>query len=43
MGYQDGTPYTHYSVLKTIAAAWRLPYLGLAQEDAHPLIIAPWQ
>jgi hypothetical protein len=42
-GYEDPTPYTHYSILKTIAAAWRLPYLGHAQEDAHPLIIAPWQ
>jgi phospholipase C len=43
IGYEDPTPYTHYSILKTIAEAWRLPYLGHAQEDAHPLIIAPWQ
>jgi phospholipase C len=42
-GYQDGTPYTHYSILKTVAAAWRLPYLGHAQAEANPLIITPWR
>ena len=40
-GFQDDTPYTHYSLLKTISAAWRLPELGLAQEAN--LITLPWK
>lgn len=42
-GFEDGTPYTHYSLLKTISEAWGLPYLGHAAEDNHPLIILPWK
>ncbi len=42
-GYQDATPYTHYSLLKTIAAAWRLSYLGHAADTDTSLIIAPWK
>jgi len=42
-GFEDSTPYTHYSLLKTISAAWGLPYLGHAAEDSHALIIAPWK
>src|ERR1700690_2188755 len=42
-GYKDATPYTHYSILKTIAAAWHLPYLGHAADADTPLIIAPWK
>ena len=42
-GFEDATPYTHYSLLKTISAAWGLPYLGHAAEDSHPLIIEPWK
>ena len=41
--FQDPTPYTHYSLLKTIAKAWNLPYLGHAAEDNHQLILAPFQ
>jgi hypothetical protein len=41
-GFQDNTPYTHYSLLKTIAEAWGLPYLGEAQNADNVLIIAPW-
>jgi phospholipase C len=41
--FQDPTPYTHYSLLKTIAKAWGLPYLGHAAEDNHPLILAPFE
>ena len=42
-GFEDITPYTHYSLLKTIANAWGLPYLGHAAEDNHQLIVAPWK
>ena len=42
-GFEDTTPYTHYSLLKTISAAWGLPYLGHAKEDSHALIVAPWK
>ena len=41
--FQDPIPYTHYSLLKTIANAWGLPYLGHAAEDNHQLILAPFQ
>ena len=41
--FQDSTPYTHYSLLKTIAKAWNLAYLGHAAEDNHQLILAPFQ
>jgi phospholipase C len=42
-GFQDETPYTHYSLLKTISASWHLPYLGQAADALNALIIAPWQ
>jgi hypothetical protein len=42
-GFEDPTPYTHYSLLKTISQAWGLPYLGHAAEDNHVLITAPWR
>lgn len=42
-GFEDDTEYTHYSLLKTISAAWGLPYLGHAAEDNHALMIAPWK
>jgi len=42
-GFDDSTPYTHYSLLKTISEAWGLPYLGHAAEPNHPLIILPWK
>lgn len=31
-GVSDGTPYTHYSLLRTIEDAWGLPYLGAATQ-----------
>lgn len=40
--FEDATPYTHYSLLKTIASAWSLPYLGHAAEENHQLIVAPF-
>lgn len=42
-GFEDPTPYTHYSLLKTISNAWGLPYLGHAAEDNKVLITAPWK
>lgn len=42
-GFEDPTPYTHYSLLKTISEAWGLPYLGHAADDSNVLITAPWK
>jgi phosphatidylinositol-3-phosphatase len=42
-GYQDTTPYSHYSVLKTIEKSWGLSYLGHAADTATTLITAPWK
>jgi hypothetical protein len=42
-GFEDETPYTHYSVLKTIAESWRLEYLGHAADEENVLITAPWK
>jgi hypothetical protein len=42
-GFEDATPYTHYSLLKTISQAWGLQYLGHAAEENHVLIVAPWK
>jgi acid phosphatase len=41
-GFQDDTPYTHYSLLKTISEAWGLEKLGNAASPDHALITAPW-
>ncbi len=41
--FQDNTPYSHYSILKTISQAWGLPYLGHAADAETPLITAPWK
>lgn len=40
MGYNDSNAYSHYSLLKTVLAAWNLPELG--QTGSAPLIEAPW-
>jgi phospholipase C len=42
-GFEDATPYTHYSLLKTIAEAWHLSYLGHAADADNMLIAAPWK
>ena len=42
-GFQDATPYTLYSLTKTIAAAWDLPELGHAADPQTTLITAPWK
>jgi len=41
--FQDNTPYSHYSILKTISEAWDLPYLGHAADKETVLITAPWK
>lgn len=41
-GYVDETPYTHYSLLRTISSAWNLELLGHAADDTTALIQAPW-
>ena len=41
--FEDPTPYTHYSLLKTISAAWGLPYLAHAADETNVLITAPWK
>lgn len=41
--YEDATPYTHYSILKTISESWSLPYLGQAADPQNVLITAPWR
>jgi hypothetical protein len=42
-GFEDSTPYTHYSLLKTISEAWVLPYLGHAADVNNSLIVLPWK
>jgi phospholipase C len=41
--FEDPTPYTHYSLLKTISEAWTLPYLAHAADETNVLITAPWK
>jgi phospholipase C len=41
--FQDSTPYSHYSLLKTVADAWGLPYLGHAADAETSTIAAPWK
>jgi hypothetical protein len=41
-GFQDDTPYTHYSILKTISTAWNLPVLGHTADESTKLIEAVW-
>ncbi len=41
-GFQDSTPYTHYSLLKTILMSWKLPELGQAGSASEQAIFAPW-
>jgi phosphatidylinositol-3-phosphatase len=42
-GFEDPTFYNHYSLLKTISAAWGLPYLGHAADNSTQLITLPWK
>jgi phosphatidylinositol-3-phosphatase len=42
-GYQDATPYTTYSLLRTISEAWGLPLLGHAADAGNVPILASWE
>ena len=42
-GFEDATPYTTYSILKTVEEAWGLPYLGHSADAENALITAPWK
>ncbi|HEY3312201.1 MAG TPA: alkaline phosphatase family protein [Anaerolineales bacterium] len=42
VGFQDTTAYSHYSLLKTILAAWGLPELGNTQMPGTDVIERPW-
>lgn len=42
-GFEDDTPYTHYSLLKTVSQAWGLEYLGHAADESNVLIEKPFQ
>jgi phosphatidylinositol-3-phosphatase len=41
--FKDETPYTHYSLLKTISSAWSLDFLGHAGDENNTLITAPFK
>ena len=41
--FDDSTPYSHYSLLKTISEAWALPYLGHAADASNVLMVRPWK
>ena len=40
--FNDQTPYSHYSLLKTILTAWNLPPLGQTAKSSTVAIEAPW-
>lgn len=42
-GFQDSTPYTHYSLLKTVETAWGLSFLAHAANEDNVLITAAWK
>ena len=42
-GFLDDTPYTHYSLLKTIESSWGLDFLGHAADAQNVLITVPWR
>ncbi len=42
-GFQDATPLSHYSLLKTILLSWGLPALGFTANPATQAVTAPWK
>lgn len=42
-GYRDKTPYSHYSLLKTLLASWGLGELGRTADPAVVPILKPWR
>lgn len=43
VGFQDKTPLSHYSLLKTILVSWGLPGIGFTTNPATQAITAPWK
>jgi hypothetical protein len=43
VGYHDATTYDHYSILKTVADAWGLPYLVRAGDSGTNSIVDVWK
>jgi phosphatidylinositol-3-phosphatase len=43
VGFQDDNSYSHYSILKTIEAAWGLEQLGHSADLLTPLITSAWK
>lgn len=41
--FKDSTPFTHYSLLRTISESWGLPLLGHAGDSETNLITVPWK
>ena len=41
--YQDSTPYDHYSILRTMADAWGLPYLEHTGDSGTSAIVDVWK
>jgi phosphatidylinositol-3-phosphatase len=41
-GFNDPAHYSHYSLLKTILTAWKLPALGNTAQDSVQAIVEPW-
>jgi phosphatidylinositol-3-phosphatase len=42
-GFEDNTPLSHYSLLKTILISWKLPSLGNSAKQETQAITAPWK
>ncbi len=42
-GFEDSTPYSTYSLLRTISEAWGLPLLGHAADNTTAPILTPWK
>ncbi len=42
-GFNDPTPYSHYSLLKTILMSWKLPDMGNTSQLSTQPIVLPWK
>jgi hypothetical protein len=42
-GLSDPTPYSHFSLLKTILQAWNLPGLGKTTDPTTQSVLLPWK
>lgn len=41
--FREDTPFSHYSFLKTVLAAWNLPALGYTALPSTRIITSPWE